>query len=153
MIVLIQRVAEASVSVEGRVTGVVGRGLLALVCGEPGDTPAVIGKLARKTARLRIFKDEAGRMNRSVVDVGGDVLCVSQFTLAADTMSGNRPSFSRAAPPEEGLAAFNAFVTALRGEGLSCPTGEFGAHMRVSLVNDGPATFSLHLRVDGAGAD
>ncbi len=77
----------------------------------------------------------------------------SQFTLAADTMSGNRPSFSRAAPPEEGLAAFNAFVTALRGEGLSCPTGEFGAHMRVSLVNDGPATFSLHLRADGAGAD
>ena len=119
MIVLIQRVAEASVSVEGRVTGAVGRGLLALVCGEPGDTPAVI----------------------------------SQFTLAADTMSGNRPSFSRAAPPEEGLAAFNAFVTALRGEGLSCPTGEFGAHMRVSLVNDGPATFSLHLRADGAGAD
>lgn len=103
MIVLIQRVAEASVSVEGRVTGAVGRGLLALVCGEPGDTPAVIGKLARKTARLRIFEDEAGRMNRSVVDVGGDVLCVSQFTLAADTMSGNRPSFSRAAPPEEGL--------------------------------------------------
>lgn len=148
MIVLIQRVAEASVSVEGRVTGAVGRGLLALVCGEPGDTPAVIGKLARKTARLRIFEDEAGRMNRSVVDVGGDVLCVSQFTLAADTMSGNRPSFSRAA-----LAAFNAFVTALRGEGLSCPTGEFGAHMRVSLVNDGPATFSLHLRADGAGAD
>ena len=141
MIVLIQRVAEASVSVEGSVTGAVGRGLLALVCGEPGDTPAVIGKLARKTARLRI------------VDVGGDVLCVSQFTLAADTMSGNRPSFSRAAPPEEGLAAFNAFVTALRGEGLSCPTGEFGAHMRVSLVNDGPATFSLHLRADGAGAD
>lgn len=87
MIVLIQRVAEASVSVEGRVTGAVGRGLLALVCGEPGDTPAVIGKLARKTARLRIFEDEAGRMNRSVVDVGGDVLCVSQFTLAADTMS------------------------------------------------------------------
>ena len=82
-------------------TGAVGRGLLALVCGEPGDTPAVIGKLARKTARLRIFEDEAGRMNRSVVDVGGDVLCVSQFTLAADTMSGNRPSFSRAAPPEE----------------------------------------------------
>ena len=110
MIVLIQRVAEASVSVEGRVTGAVGRGLLALVCGEPGDTPAVIGKLARKTARLRIFEDE-------------------------------------------GLAAFNAFVTALRGEGLSCPTGEFGAHMRVSLVNDGPATFSLHLRADGAGAD
>ena len=129
MIVLIQRVAEASVSVEGRVTGAVGRGLLALVCGE------------------------AGRMNRSVVDVGGDVLCVSQFTLAADTMSGNRPSFSRAAPPEEGLAAFNAFVTALRDEGVSCPTGEFGAHMRVSLVNDGPATFSLHLRADGAGAD
>lgn len=92
-------------------------------------------------------------MNRSVVDAGGDVLCVSQFTLAADTMSGNRPSFSRAAPPEEGLAAFNAFVTALRAEGLSCPTGEFGAHMRVSLVNDGPATFSLRLRADAAASD
>ncbi len=145
MIVLIQRVAEASVSVEGRVVGAVGRGLLAFVCGEPGDTPAVIEKLARKTARLRIFEDEAGKMNRSVADIGGDVLCVSQFTLAADTMSGNRPSFSKAAKPEEGLAAFNAYVAALRREGLSCPTGEFGAHMRVFLVNDGPATFTMHL--------
>lgn len=145
MIVLIQRVAEASVSVERRVVGAVGRGLLAFVCGEPGDTPAVIEKLARKTARLRIFEDEAGKMNRSVADIGGDVLCVSQFTLAADTMSGNRPSFSKAAKPEEGLAAFNAYVAALRREGLSCPTGEFGAHMRVSLVNDGPATFTMHL--------
>lgn len=115
MIVLIQRVAEASVSVEGRVVGAVGRGLLALVCGEPGDTPALVAKLARKTARLRIFEDEAGRMNRSVVDAGGDVLCVSQFTLAADTMSGNRPSFSRAAPPEEGLCGLQRFCDGVAG--------------------------------------
>ena len=150
---LIQRVRHASVTVDGEVTGSCGKGLLVLLGVGHEDDEALAEKLWNKVLGLRIFEDEAGRMNRSVVDVGGDVLCVSQFTLAADTMSGNRPSFSRAAPPEEGLAAFNAFVTALRGEGVSCPTGEFGAHMRVSLVNDGPATFSLHLRADGAGAD
>ena len=153
MIALLQRVSRADVVVDGKTVGAVGRGLLVLVCAEKGDTDEKAVKLAAKLLKFRVFPDEAGKMNRSVKDISGELLLVSQFTLAADTMSGNRPSFSRAAPPEEGLAAFNAFVTALRGEGLSCPTGEFGAHMRVSLVNDGPATFSLHLRADGAGAD
>ena len=153
MIALLQRVSRADVVVDGKTVGAVGRGLLVLVCAEKGDTDEKAGKLAAKLLKFRVFPDEAGKMNRSVKDISGELLLVSQFTLAADTMSGNRPSFSRAAPPEEGLAAFNAFVTALRGEGLSCPTGELGAHMRVSLVNDGPATFSLHLRADGAGAD
>ena len=145
MIVLIQRVTEASVSIDGRVTGAVSRGLLAFICGEPGDTPETIAKLAAKTAKLRIFEDDAGKMNRSVRDIGGDVLCVSQFTLAADTRSGNRPSFSTAAPPAEGRAAYEAFAAAMRKEGFKAPTGEFGADMKVSLVNDGPATFILRL--------
>lgn len=145
MIVLVQRVSEAAVSVDGEVIGAVNGGLLALVCGEPGDTPATIEKLARKVAKLRIFSDDAGKMNRCVTDVAGDVLCVSQFTLAADTRSGNRPSFSGAASPEEGRASFEAFVSALRTHGLKCPTGRFGAEMKVSLVNDGPATFWLQL--------
>lgn len=145
MIVLLQRVREASVSVDGRVTGAVGRGLLAFICGEPGDAPETVKKLAAKTAKLRIFEDDAGKMNRSVRDIGGDVLCVSQFTLAADTRSGNRPSFSTAASPAEGRAAYEAFVTAVREEGFSAPTGEFGADMKVALVNDGPATFILRL--------
>ena len=145
MIVLIQRVTEASVSIDGRVTGAVSRGLLAFICGEPGDTPETIAKLAAKTAKLRIFEDDAGKMNRSVRDIGGDVLCVSQFTLAADTRSGNRPSFSTVAPPAEGRAAYEAFVAAMRKEGFKAPTGEFGADMKVSLVNDGPATFILRL--------
>lgn len=145
MIVLVQRVTEASVRVNDKVVGAVGQGLLALICGEPGDTAETIEKLARKVARLRIFSDDAGKMNLSVFDVQGDVLCVSQFTLAADTRSGNRPSFSKAASPEEGRRAYEAFVTALRTHGLSCPTGQFGAEMKVSLVNDGPATFWLQL--------
>lgn len=128
-----------------RRTGSVEGGLLALVCAEPGDKPEAIAKLARKTARLRVFEDEAGRMNRSIGEVGGRVLAVSQFTLAADCMSGNRPSFSGAAAPEEGLAGFNAYVKALREEGVDVETGEFGAHMMVSLVNDGPATFWLRI--------
>ena len=153
MICILQRVREAQVTVDDAVVCKIGRGLMVLVCAEREDTEEKAVKLAQKLLRYRVFSDDAGKMNKSVENIAGDVLVISQFTLAADTMSGNRPSFSRAAPPEEGLAAFNAFVTALRGEGLSCPTGEFGAHMRVSLVNDRPATFSLHLRADGAGAD
>ncbi len=114
-----------------------------MICGEPGDTPETIEKLARKVARLRIFSDDAGKMNLSVCDVQGDVLCVSQFTLAADTRSGNRPSFSKAASPEEGRRAYEAFVTALRTHGLSCPTGQFGAEMKVSLVNDSLRPFGF----------
>ena len=139
MIVLLQRVLEAQVvrRAEGgqaeEPLGAVGRGLLAFVCAEPGDSAAVITKAARKTARLRIFEDENGRMNLSAADIGGGVLVVSQFTLAADCTSGSRPSFSNGASP----------VEALRAEGLKVETGSFGAHMHVRLTNDGPATFWL----------
>lgn len=145
MIVLLQRVAQASVEVDGKVVGEVGRGCLALVCGEPGDDDAKIAKAAKKTAKLRIFADDDGKMNRSLVDIGGGVLAVSQFTLAADCLSGNRPGFSHAAPPDEGRRIFEAYVERLRAEGLPVETGVFGADMLVSLVNDGPATFWLKL--------
>ncbi len=143
MIVLLQRVIEAAVRVEGREVGRTGSGYLALVCAEPEDTDETVRKAAQKTVKLRVFADEAGKMNRSIRDTGGSILAVSQFTLAADCLSGNRPSFSRAAPPDVGLARFNDFVAALRAEGIAVETGEFGAEMQVSLVNDGPATFWL----------
>ena len=143
MIVLLQRVIEAAVRVEGREVGRTGPGYLALVCAEPEDTDETVRKAAQKTVKLRVFADEAGKMNRSIRDTGGSILAVSQFTLAADCLSGNRPSFSRAAPPDVGLARFNDFVAALRAEGIGVETGEFGAEMQVSLVNDGPATFWL----------
>lgn len=152
MIVLLQRVLRASVyrraepekgEVEDTLLGSVEKGLLAFVCAEPGDTSETIAKAARKTLRLRVFEDESGRMNRSVQDVGGGLLVVSQFTLAADCMSGNRPSFSGSAQPDVARTQVDAFVAALRTEGLHVETGEFGAHMRVSIENDGPATFSL----------
>lgn len=144
MIVLLQRVREAAVRVGERLVGETGPGFLALVCAEPADTRETAAKAAQKTVKLRVFEDDAGKMNRSIRDTGGSILAVSQFTLAADCMSGNRPSFSRAAPPEAGLARFNDFVAALRAEGVGVETGEFGAEMQVSLVNDGPATFWLH---------
>lgn len=149
MIVLLQRVREARVDRRGEggapdePLGRVGRGYLALVCAEAGDGPDAVAKAARKTARLRVFEDAEGRMNLSVKDVGGGVLVVSQFTLAADCSSGNRPSFSNGAKPEEAERACAAYVEALRAEGLPVETGSFGAHMLVSLVNDGPATFTL----------
>lgn len=143
MIVLLQRVIEAAVRVEGREVGRTGPGYLALVCAEPEDTDETVRKAAQKTVKLRVFADEAGKMNRSIRDTGGSILAVSQFTLAADCLSGNRPSFSRAAPPDVGLARFNDFVAALRAEGIAVETGEFGTEMQVSLVNDGPATFWL----------
>ncbi len=145
MIVLLQRVKEAHVDVAERTVGRTGPGFLAFVCGEPGDDEAKILKAAKKTAKLRVFEDEAGKMNLSIADVGGSVLAVSQFTLAADCLAGNRPSFSKAAPPEEGRRIYERYVEALRAEGIPVETGEFGAHMRVSLVNDGPATFWLRL--------
>ena len=146
MILLLQRVREARVDRRGapdEKLGSVGKGFLALVCAEAGDTEEVIGKAARKTARLRVFEDEGGRMNLSVKDVAGGVLAVSQFTLAADCMSGNRPSFSKGAAPEEAEKSYLRYVEALRAEGIPVETGSFGAHMLVSLVNDGPATFWL----------
>lgn len=143
MIVLLQRVTQASVEVDGEVVGRTGRGYLALVCGEPGDDDARIAKAVKKTVKLRVFSDDEGKMNRSIVDVGGGILAVSQFTLAADCLSGSRPGFSHAAPPEEGRRIFDAYVRGLQAEGLPVETGVFGADMKVSLVNDGPATFWL----------
>ena len=137
---LIQRVSRAKVEVEERVTGEISQGLLILVCAMQGDTETKAEKLAARIAKLRIFKDDAGKMNRSVVDIGGACLVVSQFTLAADTTRGNRPGFSTAAPPDEGNRLYLHFSNILREMGLPVATGEFGADMAVSLVNDGPVT-------------
>ena len=140
---LLQRVREAQVTVDGDVLGQCGPGLMILVCAMQGDTEAEAGKLAAKAARLRIFPDAAGKMNRSVTDIGGTALVVSQFPLAADPRRGNRPGFSAAAAPETGAALYEAFAAALRGEGIATETGRFGADMQVSLVNDGPVTIWL----------
>ena len=143
MRVLLQRVENAAVSVEGELVGAIGRGFLALVGVAPADTGETARKLAAKTARLRVFDDEAGLMNRSLIDVGGEALAVSQFTLYADTRRGNRPGLTDAAPPQQGEELYLAYVEALRAEGVRVATGAFGAHMRVSLVNDGPVTILL----------
>jgi len=143
MRVLLQRVSRAAVVVDGAETGAVGRGFLALVGVAHGDDANTAGKLAAKTARLRVFADDAGRMNLALGDVDGAVLAVSQFTLYADVRRGNRPSFTDAAPPECGEAVYEAYVEALRAEGVPVATGVFGAHMRVELVNDGPVTILL----------
>jgi D-tyrosyl-tRNA(Tyr) deacylase len=137
---LIQRVAEASVTVAGARVGETGPGLLILVCGMPEDTETSVAALARKIAKLRIFRDAEGRMNLSLRDTGGSALVVSQFTLAADTSRGNRPGFSAAAPPELGERLYLRFADALRAEGIEAQTGQFGADMQVALVNDGPVT-------------
>ncbi|MFT4194222.1 D-aminoacyl-tRNA deacylase [Ottowia sp.] len=142
---LIQRVAEARVTVNGRVTGQIGPGLLVLLCAERGDDEAAADRLLAKLLKLRIFGDEAGRMNRSVQDVGGGLLVVSQFTLAADTSGGNRPSFTAAAPPQDGRRLYEHFVRQARAAHPLVATGEFGADMRVALVNDGPVTIPLRV--------
>ncbi|MGR3566038.1 MAG: D-aminoacyl-tRNA deacylase [Heliomarina sp.] len=140
MRVLIQRVTEASVAVNNTVIGEIGPGLMLLVCAMQGDGEAEADKLAAKIAKLRIFRDEEGRMNRSLLDVKGSALVVSQFTLAADTSRGNRPGFSTAAPPDEGERLYEYFARALMEQGIPVATGRFGADMAVSLVNDGPVT-------------
>ena len=145
MIALVQRVSQASVDIDGARHASIGQGLLVLVCAEPGDEASNVSRLAQKTAKLRIFSDEMGRMNKSVLHIGGEVLVVSQFTLGRDTRSGHRPSFSRAAGPAEGEAGYLAYVQALRDQGLAVQTGVFGANMQVGLINDGPATFWLTL--------
>ena len=145
MRVLLQRVSRASVAVDGAERGAVGRGFLALVGVTHEDDVAAAGKLAAKTARLRVFADDAGLMNLALGDVGGAVLAVSQFTLYADTRRGNRPSFTDAAPPAQGEAVYEAYVEALRAEGVPVATGVFGAHMHVELVNDGPVTILLEV--------
>lgn len=137
---LIQRVTQARVEVEGAVIGEIGPGLLILICAMQGDTEAEADRLAAKIAKLRIFRDEEGRMNRSVLDVGGAALVVSQFTLAGDTSRGNRPGFSTAAPPTEGERLYEYFAAQVQAQGLAVATGRFGADMAVSLVNDGPVT-------------
>ncbi|WP_370211305.1 D-aminoacyl-tRNA deacylase [Roseovarius sp.] len=137
---LLQRVTEASVSVDNRLIGRCGHGLLILVCAMQGDDKTSAAKLAAKISKLRIFKDDQGKMNRSLLDIGGSALVVSQFTLAADTRSGNRPGFSTAARPDEGRALHEGFAAELSRLGIPTETGEFGADMAVSLVNDGPVT-------------
>lgn len=137
---LIQRVSEAAVRVDGAVIGEIGPGLLILICAMQGDTQAQADQLAAKIAKLRIFKDDDGRMNRSLLDVAGGALVVSQFTLAADTTRGNRPGFSAAAPADEGEALYGYFAKAIAGQGIPVQTGQFGADMAVSLINDGPVT-------------
>jgi D-tyrosyl-tRNA(Tyr) deacylase len=145
MIALIQRVSSASVEVDDQVVGRVGPGLLALVAVEPADTPAVAEALVDRVVRYRVFVDDAGRMNLSLAQTGGGLLLVPQFTLAADTRSGLRPSFSSAAPPQLGERLFDRAVDAARQRlgSARVATGRFGAHMRVSLTNDGPVTFWL----------
>jgi D-aminoacyl-tRNA deacylase len=140
---LLQRVSEASVEVGDECIAEIGPGLLALVAAGTGDSDQNARRLAEKIARLRIFGDDQGRMNRSVVDVAGSVLCVSQFTLYADLARGNRPGFTAAAPPELGRTLVDAVADQLRLNGLEVQSGRFGAHMRVSLVNDGPVTIWL----------
>ena len=140
---LIQRVSEASVVVDGEIIGQIGRGLLVLVCAMDGDADEQAEFLARKVTNLRIFEDEQRKMNKSILDVGGSALVVSQFTLAADTSRGNRPGFSRAARPEEGNRLYKLFSVLLTEHGIIVETGKFGADMKVGLVNDGPVTIWL----------
>lgn len=137
---LIQRVSQASVTVDGTRIGQTGAGLLILVCAMQGDSEAEADQLAAKIAKLRIFKDEAGKMNLSVRDIDGSALVVSQFTLAADTSRGNRPGFSAAASPDEGERLYRYFAQQLAAQGVPVETGAFGADMKVELLNDGPVT-------------
>lgn len=140
---LLQRVSAARVEVNATTIGEIGPGLLILICAMQGDTEAEADKLAAKIAKLRIFQDEGGRMNRSVRDIDGSALVVSQFTLAADTRRGNRPGFSAAAPPDEGERLYEYFTAQVQAQGIPVATGRFGADMAVSLTNDGPVTIWL----------
>mgnify|MGYP002310552234 CR=1 FL=1 len=140
MICILQRVREAQVTVDDAVVGKIGRGLMVLVCAEREDTEEKAVKLAQKLLRYRVFSDDAGKMNKSVENIAGDVLVISQFTLAADTNSGNRPSFTGAARPETAIPLYEAFIARCRESGLPVETGEFGADMKVELLNDGPVT-------------
>ena len=145
MKLLIQRVSGARVEVEGEVVGSIDQGLLALVGIEPQDDQTSLTRALHKLLNYRVFSDEAGKMNRSLTDVQGGLLLVSQFTLAADTRSGMRPSFSSAAPPAQGAALFDALVEKAKAQHPQVATGRFGAHMQVHLVNDGPVTFLLEV--------
>ncbi len=140
---LLQRVSSAKVEIAGTVAGEIGNGLLVLLCAIKGDTDRDVEYIVKKTANLRIFGDEQGKMNLSVLDIKGEVLVVSQFTLAARTRKGNRPSFENAEEPEEAKKMYESFVQRLRDAGLAVETGEFAAMMRVSLTNDGPVTILI----------
>ena len=142
---LVQRVSQAAVDVAGKRIGEIGPGLLILVCAMQGDGSEKPAQLAAKISRLRIFKDDAGKMNLSLLQTGGSALVVSQFTLAGDTSRGNRPGFSQAAAPEAGQALYEAFATEIANLGIPTQTGEFGANMAVSLINDGPVTLWLEV--------
>jgi D-aminoacyl-tRNA deacylase len=142
---IVQRVSQASVTVEGQTIGGIDHGLLILLCAEQGDTVALADKMLAKILKLRIFSDDAGKMNRSVQDVGGGLLIVSQFTLAADVSGGNRPSFTNAAPPDEGRRLYEYFVNQARALHPVVQTGQFAADMKVSLVNDGPVTIPIRM--------
>lgn len=145
MISVLQRVREARVEVDGTTVGAIGAGLLVLVCAERGDTEAEADKLLAKLLKLRIFGDDAGKMNRSVQDVAGGLLLVSQFTLAADTTGGNRPSFTQAAAPDDGRRLFDYLVQRARALHPVVATGRFATEMQVHLVNDGPITIPLRI--------
>ena len=137
---LIQRVTQASVSVDGQTIGAIDQGVLILICAMQGDDAAKSAQLAFKISKLRIFADDSGKMNKSLLDISGSALIVSQFTLAADTSRGNRPGFSAAAPPAEGKKLYEQFQADVAALGIPIATGEFGADMAVSLINDGPVT-------------
>ena len=137
---VIQRVSEASVTVDHQIIGKIEAGLLVLICAMQGDDKAQADYLAKKIAKLRIFQDDAGKMNRSVLDIAGSVLVISQFTLAAETHRGNRPGFSTAAPPAEGEALYSYFADQLAAQAVPVQRGSFGADMKVKLLNDGPVT-------------
>ncbi|SIT83479.1 D-tyrosyl-tRNA(Tyr) deacylase [Yoonia rosea] len=142
---LIQRVTQAAVHVDGAEIGAIGPGLLILICAMEGDDAATSQALASKISKLRIFSDDAGKMNKSLLDTGGAALIVSQFTLAADTSRGNRPGFSAAAKPDVGHALYEQFIEDMAALGITTATGSFGADMAVSLTNDGPVTILLDL--------
>ena len=146
MIALLQRVTHASVVVEGVTVGAIGAGLMVLLCAERGDTMKEADALLSKLLSYRVFSDDAGKMNRSVIDVAGGMLLVPQFTLAADTKSGTRPSFTPAAVPEDGKRLFEEFAMRARARHPIVETGQFGADMQVSLTNDGPVTFWLQVK-------
>jgi D-tyrosyl-tRNA(Tyr) deacylase len=145
MIALLQRVSHAGVAVDGAQIGAIDAGLLVLVCAEKGDTEKEADALLAKLLAYRVFGDAAGKMNRSVADIAGGLLLVPQFTLAADTNSGTRPSFSPAASPQDGRRLFDHFVARARASHATVATGQFGADMKVSLTNDGPVTFWLQI--------
>lgn len=145
MLVLLQRVRQARVEVDGHTIGQIDAGLLVFVCAERGDTEAIADKLLTKILKLRIFADDAGKMNKSVQDVGGGLLVVSQFTLAADTSGGNRPGFGNAAPPDEGRRLYDYFVEQARASHPIVQTGQFAADMQVHLINDGPVTIPMRM--------